>query len=119
MIKGQSGANGHANSFEKLPPLTIIGLGEADMDFLNELGAYSENFVIENVVEGVPVQDQLAISVQKHLKNVILKDIHLRYFSGETEIITTQNQINFWEENHQGSMFLIAGNVIYPECSKQ
>ena len=120
MIKGQSDANGHANGFEKLPPLTIIGVGEADMDFLNELGAYSENFVIENVVEGVPVQDQLAISVQKHLKNVILKDIHLRYFSGETEIITTQNQINFWEENHQGSMFLIAGKVINPKYySKQ
>ena len=111
MIKGQSDANGHANSLEKLPPLTIIGLGEADMDFLNELGASSEDFVIENVVEGVPVQDQLAMTVQKHLKNVILKDIHLRYFSGETEIITTQNQINFWEENHQGSTFLIAGTV--------
>ena len=62
-------ANGHASSFEKLSPLTIIGLGEADMDFLNELGAYSEDFVIENVVEGVPVQDQLAMTVQKHLKN--------------------------------------------------
>jgi len=95
-----------------LPPLTIIGVGEANMDFLNELGAYSEVFVIENVVEGVSVPDQLAMTVQKHLKNVILKDIHLRYFSGDTEIVTTQNQINFWEENHQGSTFLIAGRFL-------
>ena len=92
-----------------MPPLAIIGIGEADMEFLHELATHSKDTVIENVVEGVSVQDQLAATVQKHLKNVILKDIHFTYYSGETEIITTQNHINFWEENQQGSTFLIAG----------
>ena len=86
-----------------------MAVGEANMDCLEKLGAKSENFAIENVIEGIPVEEQLMPKIKNHLKDVILKNIHLHYFSEETEINTTQHHISHWQKNQKESTFLIAG----------
>ena len=82
------------------------------MDLLQKIAANSEDFAIENVIEGISVEDQLTPNIKTHLKDVILKDIHIRYFSDETEIDTTQNQISHWQKHRKDSPFLIAGRFL-------
>ena len=82
------------------------------MDSLQKLASKSKNFAIENVIEGISVEDQLTQNIKTHLKDVVLKDIHLRYFAEETEIDTTQNQISHWQKNRKDSTFLVAGRFL-------
>ena len=99
---------------ERLPALTVVGVGEADIDFLQKLAmANALDYVVENVIEGMPVEDQLATTVKKHLKDVLLKNISLRYFSAdEDEIVTTKNRLTYWERHrHNDSAFLVAGSL--------
>jgi hypothetical protein len=97
-----------SNLSSKLPILAI-GIGfYANMDMLEQIAA-TNGGLAENIIEGVNVADQLE-EVKKHLQDVILKDVQLRYLA-ENDIPLqkfTQSHFHFFR---QGSSVVVAGKL--------
>ena len=74
-------------------PIAAVGI-EANIEFLHQVANKAYDLV-ENLIEDVPVGDQLK-AVKRHLSDVLLKDLHLRYLGQEGELnLTTSNHFPF------------------------
>ncbi len=88
-------------------PVIVVGLGyDAPIGMMEE--TFGSDVMVTNVVEDQLVADQLA-GVQKHLHNVLLKNVDLRYFSDtEEEIPMTKNK---FAHLRRGSALVLAGQL--------
>lgn len=90
-------------------PIMAIGIGfEANMELLENI-AVNYGDLAENIIEDVQVEDQLE-AIRKHMQDVILKNVQLRYLGENGEAIgnLTKSHFRFFS---RGSSAVVAGQV--------